>query len=217
MSALQDDIGTSSARLGRPKLVVISAGLRQPSSTRLLADRLTEAALREFEALGVEVEVEVIEVRDHGHDLVNNLIVGYPSEELELVLDKVVRADGLIAVTPTFSGSYNGLFKMFVDVLDDTSLVDKPVLIAATGGTGRHSLVLEHELRPLFSYLHAVIVPTGVYAAPEDWGASTESEVPLTARIARAARELAREVSRREVSVASDPFEAPTPFDQLLI
>jgi FMN reductase len=198
------------------KIVVISAGLRQPSSTRLLADRLAEAARRQLEALGAEVDLEVIEVRDHGHDLVNNLIVGYPSEQLEEVLDRVGRADGLIAVTPTFSASYNGLFKMFVDVLDDTALTDKPVLIAATGGTGRHSLVLEHELRPLFSYLHAVVMPTGVYAAPEDWGSGAESERPLATRIDRAAAELAREVDRRESPLPVDPFDSPDSFEQLL-
>ena len=198
------------------KLVVISAGLRQPSSTRLLADRLAEAARRQLEALGAEVDLEVIEVRDHGHDLVNNLIVGYPSEQLEEVLDRVSRADGLIAVTPTFSASYNGLFKMFVDVLDDSALIDKPVLIAATGGTGRHSLVLEHELRPLFSYLHAVVLPTGVYAAPEDWGSGAESESPLATRIDRAAGELAREVDRRESPLPPDPFDSPDSFEKLL-
>jgi FMN reductase len=198
------------------KIVVISAGLRQPSSTRLLADRLAEATRRQLEALGAEVDLEVIEVRDYGHDLVNNLVVGYPSEELEEVLDRVGRADGLIAVTPTFTASYNGLFKMFVDVLDDTALIDKPVLIAATGGTGRHSLVLEHELRPLFSYLHAVILPTGVYAAPEDWGSGAESESPLATRIDGAARELAREVDRRESPLPPDPFDSPESFEQLL-
>lgn len=85
-----------------------------------------------------------------------------------------------------FSASYSGLFKSFFDVLDKDALAGKPVLIAATGGTGRHSLVLEHALRPLFAYLRAVVVPTGVYAASEDWGAEGLAE-----RIERAADELA--------------------------
>jgi FMN reductase len=123
----------------RRTIAVVSAGLRQPSSTRMLADRLAAAARRELEQLGAEVHVEVIELRDHAHDLVNNLLAGYPSEELKRVHQTVAGADALIAVRPTFSASYNGLIKMFVEVLDDTALVDKPVLIAATGGTGRHS------------------------------------------------------------------------------
>ena len=85
-------------------------------------------------------------------------------------------ADALIAVSPIFSGSYSGLFKTFFDVLEPETLAGKPVLIGATGGTARHSLALEHALRPLFSYLHAVVVPTAVYAAPEDWG--THPAVP---------------------------------------
>ncbi|WP_440101079.1 FMN reductase [Streptosporangium sp. H16] len=197
-------------------IAVVAAGLRQPSSTRLLADRLASATRRELERLGAEVDLETIEVRDHGHDLVNNLIVGYPSEELERVLRKVARADGLIAVTPTFTTSYNGLFKMFVDVLDDTALIGKPVLIAATGGTARHSLVLEHGLRPLFSYLRAVVVPTGVFAGPEDWGAAEGTEEPLARRVDRAAAELAREVDRRGPTASDDPFESPAPFSSLL-
>jgi FMN reductase len=85
-----------------------------------------------------------------------------------------------------FSASYSGLFKSFFDVLDKDALTGKPVLIAATGGTARHSLVLEHALRPLFAYLRAVVVPTGVYAASEDWGGEG-----LAGRIERAAGELA--------------------------
>ncbi|MEU8382723.1 FMN reductase [Streptosporangium sp. NPDC048865] len=212
----------------RRTVAVVTAGLRQPSSTRLLADRLAEATRRELERLGAEVEIETIEVRDHGHDLVNNHIVGYPSEELERVLGKVARADGLIAVTPTFTTSYNGLFKMFVDVLDDTALIGKPVLIAATGGTARHSLVLDHGLRPLFSYLRATVVPTGVFAGPEDWGATGSTgaagttgsagaaEAPLARRVERAAAELAREVDRRDPPAPDDPFESPVPFGGLL-
>ena len=197
-------------------IAVVSAGLRQPSSTRMLADRLADAVRRELERLGAEVDVELIELRDHAHDLVNNLLAGYPSEELERVQDTVRRADALVAVTPTFSASYNGFFKMFVDVLDDTALVDKPVLVAATGGTGRHSLVLEHALRPLFSYLHAVVVPTAVFAAPEDWGAGDAAQGSLAHRIDRAAGELAREVDRRDPPAPVDPFADPMPFERLL-
>ncbi|MFF3441462.1 FMN reductase [Streptosporangium sp. NPDC002721] len=200
----------------RRTIAVVAAGLRQPSSTRLLADRLAEATRRELERLGAKVEIDTIEVRDHGHDLVNNLVVGYPSEELERVLRKVARADGLIAVTPTFTASYNGLFKMFFDVLDDTVLIDKPVLIAATGGTARHSLVLEHGLRPLFSYLRAAVVPTGVFAGPEDWGVAGVTEVSLARRVHRAAAELAREVDRRDPPAPDDPFDSPEPFSRLL-
>ncbi|AVH55752.1 MULTISPECIES: FMN reductase [Streptomyces] len=197
-------------------LTVVSAGLRLPSSTRMLADRLADAARKELEIRGTQVDVSVIEVRDHAHDLVNNLTAGYPTPELRHVFDTVAQADGLIAVTPTFTASYNGLFKMFFDCLEDTALVNKPVLIAATGGTGRHSLVLEHALRPMFAYLHAVIMPTAVFAGPEDWGSGDTSQEPLVRRIEQAAGELAGEVSRRETPTINDPYAAPVPFERLL-
>ncbi|MFI6247251.1 FMN reductase [Streptomyces sp. NPDC051016] len=163
------------------KLVVVSAGLSVPSSTRLLADRLAAAVGRE-----TEVQVEVVELRDLAVEIAHNFTNGFPGRKLAAALAAVTEADGLIAVTPVFTASYSGLFKSFFDVLDKEALVGKPVLVAATGGTGRHSLVLEHALRPLFAYLRAVVVPTGVYAASEDWGAEG-----LEDRIERAAGELA--------------------------
>ncbi|MFI6490522.1 FMN reductase [Streptomyces sp. NPDC050564] len=167
------------------KLVVVSAGLSVPSSTRLLGDRLAAAAVR-----GTVADVQVVELRDLAVEIAHNFTNGFPGPGLSDAIDAVTSADGLIVVTPVFSASYSGLFKSFFDVLtvgDKDALAGKPVLIAATGGTGRHSLVLEHALRPLFAYLRAVVVPTGVYAASEDWGAEGLAE-----RIERAAGELAR-------------------------
>ena len=197
-------------------VAVVSTGLRLPSSTRLLADRLTDAVRSELERLGSQVEIVVVEARDHAHDLVNHLMAGYPSPELQGVFDSVAKADGLIAVTPTFNASYSGLFKLFFDCLDDTALTDKPVLIAATGGTGRHSLVLEHALRPMFTHLHAMTVPTAVYAATEDWGSGGDSQGALLKRVARAARELAVATSLSEPSGPADPYRDHVPFEQLL-
>ncbi|WP_232666417.1 FMN reductase [Pseudonocardia sp. TRM90224] len=191
------------------RLVVLSAGMRQPSSTRLLADRLAAATTA---ATGAELEVRTIELRELGHDIVNATVTGFAAPALQEVLDAVAAADGLVAVSPTMNGSYSGLFKSFFDVLGDDALVDVPVLIGATGGTARHSLVLEHALRPLFSYLRAVVVPTGVYAATQDWGA----ESGLAARIERAGRELAAQIAARPPRVVLDPLDEPTPFEQLL-
>ncbi|MET7457538.1 CE1759 family FMN reductase [Streptomyces sp. NPDC005574] len=168
------------------KLVVVSAGLSVPSSTRLLADRLAAAAGRQAPA-GAPVDVQVVELRELAVEIAHNFTNGFPGRALSAALDAVTAADGLIVVTPVFSASYSGLFKSFFDVLDPDALTGKPVLIAATGGSARHSLVLEHALRPLFSYLRAVVVPTAVYAASEDWGAEG-----LEGRVERAAGELTR-------------------------
>ncbi|MFG3014027.1 FMN reductase [Streptomyces cinerochromogenes] len=174
------------------RLVAVSAGLSTPSSTRLLADRLAESARGELAAQGHDVETEVIELRELAVAVANNLVTGFPAPPLAAAIDAVTGAHGLIAVTPVFTASYSGLFKSFFDLIDPDALSGKPVLIAATGGTARHSLVLEHALRPLFAYLRAVVVPTAVYAASEDWGAGGDEYTEgLPARIRRAAGELA--------------------------
>jgi FMN reductase len=197
------------------KLVVVSAGLSVPSSTRLLGDRLATAVSGRAPA-EAPVEVQVVELRDLAVEIAHNLTNGFPGPALGAALDAVASADGLIVVTPVFSASYSGLFKSFFDVLDRDALAGTPVLVAATGGTARHSLVLEHALRPLFAYLRAVVVPTGVYAASEDWGAEGLAE-----RIERAAGELAGlmhpalPAARRTGPVRPGGFEV-IPFEQQL-
>ncbi|MFI7420794.1 FMN reductase [Nonomuraea sp. NPDC049684] len=197
------------------KLVVVTAGLTQPSSTRLLADRLAEATRRRLDGAA---EVRVVELRDLAVDIANNLVTGFPGTRLREVVEAVAEADGLIAVTPTFSGSYSGLFKSFFDVLDNTALAGTPVLIAATGGTARHSLVLEHALRPLFAYLRAVVVPTAVYAASEDWGGGGDSFTDgLGERIDRAAGELAGLLAGRAPRPAAAGKEGGAEADEEVV
>ncbi len=103
----------------------------------------------------MEVEVDVFELRDYAHDITNNLLTGFAPPALESMLNTVVSADALIAVTPIFSTSYSGLFKSFIDVIDPDALTGKPVLIGANAGTPRHSLAIDYAIRPLFAYLHA--------------------------------------------------------------
>ncbi len=197
------------------KLVVVTAGLSVPSSTRLLADRLAEAAARDLREAGREVDVRVVELRELARDIADNLVTGFPPPALRDAVRAVEEADGLIAVTPIFSASYSGLFKSFVDVLDKDALTGKPVLIAATGGTARHSLALEHAMRPLFAYLRAVVVPTAVFAASEDWGANG-TDGSLAGRIARAAGELTESLAGRPATPRARAAEQVVPFAQQL-
>jgi FMN reductase len=191
------------------KLVVVSAGLSTPSSTRLLADRLTAAVGERVVSTGSTTELTVIELRDLAHDITNNLLTGFAAPKLQDAVDALSTADGAILVTPIFTTSYSGLFKSFVDVLDPDALTGLPVLIAATGGTERHSLALDYSIRPLFTYLHAVVVPTAVYAASSDWG----SDQGLTDRIDRAATELAPLMAASDRSRrVRDPFALPAGF-----
>src|ERR1700710_235249 len=183
-------------------VLVVTAGLSEPSSTRLLADLLGGAV----DSALPEAEVEVVELRPLAHAITDALLTGFPSGELARVVERVVQADAVVAVTPVFSASYSGLFKTFFDVLEQGALDGKPVLVAATAGTARHSLVLEHALRPLFSYLHSVVVPTGVFAATEDWGTAGGS-VGLRRRVDRAAAELASLVVGRGPLTRTDQFD----------
>jgi FMN reductase len=194
-------------------VVVISAGLSVPSSTRILAEALGKATR---DHLDEPATYDVIELRDLAHLITDNTLTGFPTGALADAVRRVAEADAVIAVTPVYTGSYSGLFKSFVDVLEDGTLEGKPVLVAATAGTARHSLVLEFAMRPLFAYLRADVVPTAVFAASEDFGGGTVRGGSLSARIDRAAGELADKVLRRGTTLPADPFESPTPFEDLL-
>lgn len=197
------------------RIAVVAAGLSQPSSTRLLADRLASATVAALRQRGIAADVTVLEARDHAQDLVNHLLTGFPSPRLQDAIAAITGADGLIAVTPIFSGSYSGLFKTFVDVLERDALDGVPVIVGATGGSARHSLALDHAMRPLFAYLRAATLPTGVFAATDDWG-DPEEAGRLARRIEQAADELATAVAARGPRTASDPYADITSFERLL-
>ncbi len=204
-----------SARSDVRRVAVVTAGLSDPSSTRLLADLLGEATRAAIQEGGRTAEVEVIELRPLAHAITDALLTGFPTGDLAAAVETVAAADAVIAVTPVFSASYSGLFKTFFDVLEPETLDGRPVLIAATAGSARHSLVLDHALRPLFGYLHAVVVPTGVFAASEDWGSNGVAG-ELRTRVDRAAGELVDLVAARPALHRADPFGDVPDFDSLL-
>lgn len=208
--------------MGAKKIVVISAGLGTPSSSRLLADQLADASVRRSAELGIETQVTVFELRDLAVDIANNFVTGYAAPRLAEAIGAAETADALIAVSPVFSASYSGLFKSFIDLLDHNALEGKPVLLGVTGGSERHSMVIDFAMRPLFGYLRARIVPTAVFAAPMDWGQGAEGDSAiagsLSSRIERAASELAAELagdrSARTARVATRPEDKG--FEELL-
>ncbi len=196
-------------------IAVVTAGLSQPSTSRLLADRLAQATDRALRLHDEQTVVTVVELRELAHEITDHLLTGFAAPRLAEAIKAVTTADAVIAVSPVFSASYSGLFKSFFDVLDDGVLEGKPVLLGATGGTARHSLALEFALRPLFAYLRASVAPTAVFAASEDF-ASAGTGKSLAGRADRAGRELADLVLRRSPTGPVDPFDNPTPFEQLL-
>lgn len=206
-------------------IAVVSGGLGDPSQSRMLADRLAEATTEALSRSGVVPEVHVIELRLLATAISDALIAHNNSPALQDAIDQVLQADGVIAVTPTFKASYSGLFKSFWDLIDEEEFAGTPVLLGATGGTARHSLIIDQAMRPLFAYLKAVTAPVSVFAASDDWGEaqgaaeSTKTE-PIHVRIASAGESLAallegRPARRRRKTSAADELEV-IPFEQLL-
>lgn len=173
------------------RIVAVNAGLGDPSSTRLLIDRAVDSVVAQSNRSGAPVDVTVIDLRDIAAEIARSMVAGFALNDVADALATVYEADGLIVATPVFNASYSGLFKSFFDLVDVDRMRYKPVLIAATGGSPRHSMVLDHALRPLFGYLRMIVVPTGVYAAAEDWAGGSGDTTTLGDRIDRAARELA--------------------------
>ncbi|HJG47048.1 CE1759 family FMN reductase, partial [Corynebacterium variabile] len=134
-------------------LVIVNAGLGDPSTTRQVAQQIADATVRQVTAAGEGLDVQVIDVRTLAADLATYMTTFIATPALEDARRTVTGADALIAATPVFQGSYSGLFKMFFDTLDMKSLAGIPVTMVATAGTARHSMVLDFAVRPLLSFL----------------------------------------------------------------
>jgi FMN reductase len=191
-----DDTPTAAAQ---PRLAVISAGISEPSSTRMLADRIAQRTLEHLAQRGASGAVNIIELAPLALEIARATVSGFPSEQLQASIERIATADALIASTPVYKAGISGLFKSFIDLLDNDLLIAKPVLLAATAGSARHALVADEQLRSLFAYMRALTVPTSVFAAPGDWGASE-----LGHRIQRAATELAVLVNAKIEQQISD-------------
>ena len=194
------------------KVVVVTAGTGNPSSSRLLGERLADATVTALLEAGVPSEVDHIELRTIAVDLANQLATRLPSAALRKAFDAVFAADGVITVTPVFNASYSGLFKLFFDALDEGAMKGRPVLLGATGGTARHSLAIEHAMLPLFYYLKAPVAPHPVFAATKDWGTVGGK---LEKRIRRAAGAFAQQVLGANPGKGGDDFEV-VDFAELL-
>lgn len=164
------------------RLAVVVGSPSPASRTKLLAQALADAV-----AAALPVRVQLIELAT----LAPQLLAGGEARALaplaQAALQALAQADLVIAATPVYKGSYTGLFKHLFDLLDPEALVGRPVLLAATGGSDRHALVLDHQLRPLFAFFRALSVPSAVYASPADLSEAGLASAALQARIGEAA------------------------------
>ncbi len=166
------------------KLVVISAGASDPSSTAMLASRTASRVMVLGEERGLRFQTSSIELRTLGRDVADALTTQFVSPALQLEMDTVRDADALVVSTPVYKAGASALFTAFFQILDNDLLIGTPVILSATAGTARHALVVDEQLRGLFAYMRAMPVPTSLFAAPEDWGSGIEE------RVDRAANEL---------------------------
>jgi FMN reductase len=166
-------------------LVVVTAGTSDPSSTRMLADQLAQRVTDLAGRRGNEVATRVIDLRELATEITTAMVSQLVGPKLQNAVAALAEADGIVASTPVYAAGASGLFTSFFQVLDNDLLIARPVVLAATAGTARHALVVDLQLRSLFAYLRTTVVPTSLFAAPEDW-----SDPALTKRIDRAALEL---------------------------
>lgn len=146
------------------KVVAVSGSLHEPSkTTALIRAIIDEVAAR------AEIDAHVIELTAIGPDFAGALRRDQVGPRAEAALQSIENADLLIVGSPVYRGSFTGLFKHLFDFVGQYELVDKPVLLAASGGGERHALILEHQFRPLFGFFQALTLPLGVYASNTDF------------------------------------------------
>lgn len=167
------------------QLVVVNAGVSDPSSTKLLADRASARVATIAEARGRAVSVTTIDLRELLPELAAAISSQHYGPGFTRAIAALGAADGIIAAAPVYKAGASGLFTSVFQVLDNDLLIGKPVILAATAGTARHALVVDQELRALFAYLRTLPVPTSLFASTEDW-----ADKALANRIDRAAFEL---------------------------
>lgn len=173
-------------------IIGLSGNLNRPSKTRALVQTAVATAASRFEAVGA-----VFDLADFGPSLGAARRVEDLAPPARSALDVILSADALIVASPVYKGSYSGMFKHLIDLIDPHALQGMPLLLAATGGGDRHALVIEHQLRPLFGFFEAQTLPTGVYAAERDFSDGEPSSPGLSDRLARAVDQLSPYFARR--------------------
>ncbi|MBG0810006.1 FMN reductase [Methylosinus sp. H3A] len=160
------------------KLVAVSGGLGHPSRAAALAKAITAEI-----AASTTIEAHTISVADLVADLAGVISAEDAPPSVSEAVKRIETADALVVTTPVYRGSYTGLFKHLFDLVHYEALIGKPVLLAATGGSDRHSLVIDHQLRPLFAFFQSLTLPLGVYANDSDFSNYEVSSDALKERI----------------------------------
>ena len=191
------------AKMTHPlRVVAVSGGLQRPSKSAALAEHLLDLIADE-----IPCQQRLIELGQLAPQLAGAVWRSQLPDTVERELAAVEQADVLVVTTPVFRGSYTGLFKHFFDFIHQDALIDKPVMLAATGGSERHALVIDHQLRPLFSFFQARTLPLGIYATDKDF---VDFRLQDEALIERAKLAVQRALPLLELTPHANPSSAET-------
>ena len=191
------------AKMTHPlRVVAVSGGLQRPSKSAALAEHLLDLIADE-----IPCQQRLIELGQLAPQLAGAAGRSQLPDTVERELAAVEQADVLVVTTPVFRGSYTGLFKHFFDFIHQDALIDKPVMLAATGGSERHALVIDHQLRPLFSFFQARTLPLGIYATDKDF---VDYRLQDEALIERAKLAVQRALPLLELTPHANPSSAET-------
>ncbi len=164
-------------------VIAVAGSSYRPSRTLVLAEELLAQLAEQLGRDGHAVNSQVIELGSIARSVGGALSRSELPADVEAQVKAIENADLLIVASPVYRGSYPGLLKHLFDLVDMNALIDTPVLLAATGGSERHALVIDHQLRPLFSFFQALTLPVGVYASEADFTDYRVSNELLNARI----------------------------------
>ena len=181
------------------KVIVFSGSFNRPSKTTALVNYIGKEVAKKF-----GTEVVTYDLLDVG----NTLGLAQRADKLEpkgqQIIEELTLADALVIGSPVYKGSYPGLFKHFIDLIEPERLYGKPVLLSATGGGDRHALMVEHQLRPLFGFFMAHSLPTAIYAAARDFGPNNEIQSQdLVSRIDKAVNQFTPFIKKQPSDSAS--------------
>lgn len=181
-------------------IVAVTGSLQRPSRTLVLVEALLAELGRQL-----PIQVRLIELGTVGPKLAGALYRSQLPADVEADLAAIESADALLVASPVYRASYTGLFKHLFDFVHHEALIDVPVLLAATGGSDRHALVIDHQLRPLFSFFQARTLPVGVYASEADFNAYEIGSPALNERIQLAIAKALPLLTAKQTATEEEP------------
>ena len=185
------------------KVVAVAGSASHPSKTLVLTEQVL-ATLAE----AVPIQAHVVDLALIAPQLAGAVYRNQLPAAVEAELAAIESADVLVVASPVYRGAYSGLFKHLFDFVDQDALIDVPVLLAATGGSDRHALVIDHQLRPLFSFFQARTLPLGVYASQGDFNGYEIGSAALYERIALAVARAVPLLTPRAATAISPLWQA---------